>query len=244
MNVNLENDAIYVQLMNNIKEKIINGEYKVGDRIMSERSMAETYGINRLTVRRALRHLEEEGCIKAIQGRGTFVCSVPKFEKKVLLGTGENVSLKATIKMGGMKSSRVVLDFGRIKAVDDIKDCFPDSDEVYRLVRLSFVNDHPYAVQEAYFPCNLFQDAERFNFAEASLYDYMDMYGHCPIKVISYLQVKEAPKEYSEYLHMEEGSKMFFFDYYGFDAEHKITEYTKSYHRPEYTAVRYITEIK
>lgn len=238
------NDAIYVQLMNSIKEKIICGEYKLGDKIMSERSMSLTYGINRLTVRKALQKLEEEGCVKAQQGKGTFVCSIPRLDKKVQLGTGENVSLSTTIKKGGMKSSRIVLSFHKMKAENEIKDCFPESEEVYRLVRLSLVNDQPYAMQEAYFPCELFKDADRFNFAQSSLYDYMDMYGHCPQRVISYLQIKKVPDEYAEILEMEKGKCMFFFDYYGFDRDHKITEYTKSYHKSEYTSVHYVTEIK
>lgn len=238
-----ENYAIYLELVDSIKEKIIQGEYQLGERIMSERAMAEAYGLNRLTVRRALRKLEAEGCIQAIQGKGTFVKAIPIIEKKVTLGTEENVSLKATIKKGGMKSSRRVLAFTKIAEAGEIADYFPDTEDVYQLVRLSLVNDHPYAVQEAYFPCNLFQNAERFNFEEDSLYDYMDIYGHCPQKVVSYLQVEKVPDEYAEVLEIDPGKCIFHFNYFGFDIHHKITEFTRSYHKSEYTAVKYLTEV-
>lgn len=238
------NDALYLQLMDSIKQKIISGEYKVGDRIMSERAMSLAYGINRLTVRKAIQKLEEQGCIKALQGKGTFVQKIPEIDHKIQLGTGENVSLSTTIKKGGMKSSRIVLDLHRIQAVDDIKDTFPDHEEVYQLIRLSLINDHPYAVQETYFPCALFEDAERFDFREGSLYDFMDMCGHCPEKVISYLQIVKAPIQYIDELQMEPNKCMFYFDYYGFDTEHKITEYTKSWHKSEYTSVKYVTVVE
>ncbi|MEG0842189.1 MAG: GntR family transcriptional regulator [Erysipelotrichaceae bacterium] len=236
-------DAIYIQLMNNIKEKIINGEYKIGDKIVSERTMSVNYGINRLTVRRALQELEKEECVKAIQGKGTYVVAIPRLEGKVQLGSGENVSLSTTIKKGGMKSSRLVLSFNKIACEGEMKDYFPQSKQLYQLVRLSLVNDNPYAVQEAYFPCELFSEAERFNFADGSLYDFMDMHNHCPVKVISYLKVVKVPQSYCEVLKMKANKSMFFFDYFGFDQEHKIVEYTKSYHKSEFTTVKYVTEL-
>ena len=44
-----------------------------GDRLPTETDLAERFGVNRHTVRRALKHLEEEGRIEARQGRGRFV---------------------------------------------------------------------------------------------------------------------------------------------------------------------------
>ena len=55
---------IYVQLMDSIKKKIQDGQLQVGDRLVSEREMSEQYGINRMTVRNALKKLQEEGLLK------------------------------------------------------------------------------------------------------------------------------------------------------------------------------------
>ena len=52
--------AVYVQLMENILEKIRTGEYRVGEKIMSERQMAQQYGINRLTVRSAVEKIAKD----------------------------------------------------------------------------------------------------------------------------------------------------------------------------------------
>ena len=59
---------IYQQLMNNIKQKIVNGELKVGDRLPSERVMAEKYGINRMTVHNAIKKMVEEGTLISKRG--------------------------------------------------------------------------------------------------------------------------------------------------------------------------------
>ena len=52
-----EKKAIYVQLMDSIKKKIVDGELSIGERLPSERNMSQVYGINRLTVRNALKKL-------------------------------------------------------------------------------------------------------------------------------------------------------------------------------------------
>ena len=67
----MEYDALYVQLMNSIKEKMLRGEYQIGDKLDSERVMAQQYGINRLTVRKALTMLEDQGFVKAQRGPHT-----------------------------------------------------------------------------------------------------------------------------------------------------------------------------
>ena len=91
-----QNTAIYVQVMNSIKEKIVTGELKLGEKLPSERSMSIHYGINRMTVRNALKRLENEGCIKSIRGSGTYVAKVPKLEKMIELGENEILSLQST----------------------------------------------------------------------------------------------------------------------------------------------------
>ena len=51
----MEYNALYIQLMNRILDKMRRGEYQVGDKMDSERVMAQQYGINRQTVRKAAR---------------------------------------------------------------------------------------------------------------------------------------------------------------------------------------------
>ena len=46
----MEYNALYIQLMNRILDKMRRGEYQVGDKMDSERVMAQQYGINRQTV--------------------------------------------------------------------------------------------------------------------------------------------------------------------------------------------------
>jgi GntR family transcriptional regulator len=64
---------LYYQLASLLTEKIVSQELKAGDRLPTEVELVEEYGISRITVRQALRLLEEEGLIRREVGRGTFV---------------------------------------------------------------------------------------------------------------------------------------------------------------------------
>ncbi|MDF9824247.1 GntR family transcriptional regulator [Breznakia sp. PF5-3] len=233
--------TLYEQLADNIKNKIVNGELKVGDRLMPEREMSTQYGINRMTVRKSLKLLEDEGVIKAYRGKGTYVLKVPSIQDKVELGGTDLISLSMQIRQKGLKSSREILSFKKIKSTKEFEDYFPDSEQLYELIRLSLVNDEPYAIQKTYIPCNLFHDAERFDFIDESLYDYMEEQGHSPHKMVSYLKIEKIPKEYVDVLKLSKQKNVFLFDYFGFDENHKLVEYTISYHLPEYTSFKYIT---
>lgn len=116
---------IYVQLMDSIKKKIQDGQLQVGDRLVSEREMSEQYGINRMTVRNALKKLQEEGVIETKRGSGNYVAKVPYVEEKLELGRAGVYSLSAQIRQKGMKSSRKTLSLTKIKPEDKLKEVFP-----------------------------------------------------------------------------------------------------------------------
>ncbi|MDD3174438.1 MAG: GntR family transcriptional regulator [Herbinix sp.] len=239
----MKEDAVYVQLMKSIKKKIIDGEYHIGDRMESEREMAEKYGINRLTVRNALKKLKEDGYLDAHVGRGTYVKGMPIEKTKINLSEADGlISLSMQIKQTGLKSSREVLSLQKIIVDDEKKEFFKDSEYMYELIRLSMVNDIPYAVQESYFPCSLFKEAERFDFKNGSLYEYMEIWGYIPAKMVSQLKIDYTPVKYQDVLQYGADRKIFSLRYYAYDCNGNQIEYTDSYNLPNYTAYKYITK--
>ena len=64
---------LYIQLQDIIIKKIEEKQYLPGEAIPSERKMAETYGVNRMTVKRAVNKLVEQEYLYRKQGAGTFV---------------------------------------------------------------------------------------------------------------------------------------------------------------------------
>ena len=64
---------VYEQICEKIKNLIVSGVIKSGDKIMSVRDMAAALTINPNTIVKAYKQLEQEGYIYSIQGRGYFV---------------------------------------------------------------------------------------------------------------------------------------------------------------------------
>ena len=59
-----------------LKEKIITGVYKAGEKLPNEAALCETFGVSRITIREALKKLNMMGILDIRQGKGTFVKQV------------------------------------------------------------------------------------------------------------------------------------------------------------------------
>ena len=66
-------EPLYLQIRNQIRERIVAGGLKVGDRLEASRELAKRLGVHRTTVGNAYAELEAEGLIQGTVGRGTFV---------------------------------------------------------------------------------------------------------------------------------------------------------------------------
>lgn len=72
----------YYQLMKLLEHRIRRGDFKPGETLPSETEIAETYGISRMTVRRAISELSSKKIVSPQKGKGTYV-SLPKFNETV-----------------------------------------------------------------------------------------------------------------------------------------------------------------
>lgn len=69
----VKNTKIYEQVIDQIKNMIVNGNVKVGDKLPSERELAETLQVSRTSIREALRALEIIGLIESKHGGGNYI---------------------------------------------------------------------------------------------------------------------------------------------------------------------------
>src|SRR5258708_23920931 len=63
----------YQQVAATIERAIAQGQYQPGQRLASERDLAEEFGVSRPTVRRAVIALEMRGLLESRQGSGVYV---------------------------------------------------------------------------------------------------------------------------------------------------------------------------
>ncbi|MFA6356060.1 MAG: GntR family transcriptional regulator [Candidatus Omnitrophota bacterium] len=72
----------YQQFADIIRDQINRGRYKPGEYIPSERQLSKDFKLNRMTVRKGMAMLIEEGLLQPFRGRGTFVTGYPQARAK------------------------------------------------------------------------------------------------------------------------------------------------------------------
>lgn len=64
---------IYMQIINKIKEQLIVGEFKPGEKLLSVREYSKKVKVNPTTIQRVYKELEMEGFIYTQRGMGSFI---------------------------------------------------------------------------------------------------------------------------------------------------------------------------
>lgn len=143
---------LYYQVELRLREAIESGAYRPGDRLPTEKVLQETFGVSRVTVRTALRRLEEEGMISTQRGRGTFVtiqgdeghrierhtARLHSFEEDIMRQGGEpRIEVHALERIPAPQRIGALLDIG-------------EGTEVTRIRRVGWVGDAPLWVESRY----------------------------------------------------------------------------------------------
>ena len=101
----------YQTIAEDLRRRVSLGEFAAGRLLPSESELSGSYAASRITIRRALDVLREEGLVDARQGFGWFVAVDPLRQSLGRLGT-----IEAQLTSSGAHSERRVLDFGFVAA--------------------------------------------------------------------------------------------------------------------------------
>jgi GntR family transcriptional regulator len=158
---------LYAQLKEAWIAAIAEGEYSPGDRLPSQRALAEKYNASHMTVRRAINELIHEGVIYAIGGKGIYVAE-QKQDAAVepLMGFTEYMGHR------GMAASTRVLQAELQPAstvVSRALDVEVGTPLVY-LRRLRLADDLPVGIQSSYLPHDLCPGLLARDFKQGSLF--------------------------------------------------------------------------
>lgn len=119
-------------------DKISTGEWPVGHMISTELQLCEQFGVSRPTVRTAVLKLVQEGHLRRVKGKGTFVTAPKVLEQATVFI--EN--FLRGMHQRGIEISTEVLEFQIMPAEPKIMERLePDSKEMIKLSRLRYVRD-------------------------------------------------------------------------------------------------------
>ncbi len=145
---------LYAQIKEILKQRIMEGDYAVHERLPSESEMMKVFGVSRITVRQALRDLHTEGLVFSVQGKGTFV-SRPKAVQDIqrLQGFGEAMSPQ------GYDTSARVVSVQETRATTQVAEALKlaKGSDVIELTRIRYLNREPISVDHSFFPTHIGQ---------------------------------------------------------------------------------------
>ena len=90
----LDGAPIYQQISGEIKNRLISGQLKIGDKLPSVREIAEEFKVNPNTVQRVFMELEKEGLTYAERGIGTFIKKDPTMVKYLREKEAEKIRIR------------------------------------------------------------------------------------------------------------------------------------------------------
>ena len=163
-----------------LEEAIASGEFRVHERLPSERKLAELFGTSRMTIRGALAGLLAGGLVYIDPGRGTFVA-----ERALELPTAVLWSFSEEMLARGQTPSSRLLELTVIPAALDLASVFavvPGTPFV-RISRVRLANNIPMGVEVAHLPSHLFPGLESYDLERESLYATLSrVYGVRPTR--------------------------------------------------------------
>lgn len=195
----------YAQIKEYILYKIHSGELEPHDRIPSERSLSEQFGVSRLTVGKAIKELVLEGKLYTQIGKGTFVSEDPIDQTLDML-----TSFSEEMERRGQHPRSEVVQQGIVPAEDPIAHRLhiPVGAKLVMLKRIRLANEQPVALETAYLIATYCEGIlDRFNFARESLYEVLRT--HYRLRLVHAEQeigARPASTEETRMLHLDENS--------------------------------------
>ncbi len=230
--------SLYIQIRDKIKNEILSGRLKAGQKIPSERELCEMFEVSRITIRQAINEAVKEGLLFTVQGKGTFVDG--NEENKINQGLVKLTTFNDTINSVGEVAGTQILNHKMIPI--DFELCkilnLEITNNILNLNLLGTADSIPVVLYKSYFESQiglkLYEkaiDFQKKNYAFSTI----DLYKKFPELIPTYVeQTFEAiiaDEELSDILNVEKGAPVFLVNSIIYINENNPVEYKKAYYR-------------
>jgi len=225
----------YVRLRQSIQQAIETGALESGHALPSERDLAETLALSRVTVRKAIAGLVEDGVLVQRHGAGTYVAEriVKSFSKL----TGFTDDLRAR----GLKPRVEFLErsIGTVNPEEALGLNLSPGARVVRLRRLRFAADKPLALENTAVPQAILKDPKS---VKLSLYEVLERLGCRPTRALQRLRAVALDAEQARLLALPTGSPALAIERRAFLEDGRAVEFTQSLYRGD--AYDFVAELQ
>jgi GntR family transcriptional regulator len=159
----------YRAIADDLRRRVEGGEFAAGRLLPSEAELSRSYEASRITVRRALEELRDEGLVDSRQGFGWFASVDPLRQSLGRLGT-----IEAQLAESGVRSERRILGFRFVKAPPHVRRVL-GAGTVLEVDRLNLADGAPFARVTVWCPDDLATNLSRADVERAPFYELLDV---------------------------------------------------------------------
>ncbi|RVU70525.1 MULTISPECIES: GntR family transcriptional regulator [Lactobacillus] len=222
-------EPMYIKIHNQIKRDIENHVYRVGDRIPAERQLAVKFGVSRMTLRQAIKTLEDEGILERRLGSGTYVAN-QKVQEKM---SGIMSFTEITKANGQVPSSKLIsYQIGRPSLSEKERLHLKQDVDVLRMERIRYADKTPICHEVVTIPYHLIEDISKEDIS-THLYDALEKNSSHIGRVTEYISAANASENDARLLHAKKGEALI--------TRRQVTEFSDGVPF-EYTRARYVAE--
>jgi len=217
---------LYQQLQRALRGAIENGIIGPDDALPPERDLAETLGVSRITVRKAIDELVEDGLLIRKQGSGTFVGN--RVEKNFAKLTSFSEDMRAR----GREPRSVWMNRaeGTVTPEESLTLRSSPGTPVFRFHRIRYADDAPMAIEYATVIASCLTSLDE---VESSLYEALERTGNRPVRALQRLRAVLLTAEQAKLLKAREGEAGLLVARVGYLKDGRAVEYSQSYYRGE-----------
>src|SRR5580658_5013713 len=215
---------LYLQLERALREAIERRVFGPDDALPAERDLATELSVSRITVRKAIDRLVNEGLLVRRQGSGTFVLA--RVEKNFSKLTSFSEDMRAR----GRNPRSVWLRkaAGTVTPEESLTLRASPGTPVYRFNRIRFADDAPMSLEYATILASCLPSMEA---VESSLYAALDLAGNGPVRALQRLRAVLFTAEQAELLQAKEKGAGLLVERLGFLQDGRAAEFTQSFYR-------------
>jgi len=220
---------LYLQIQTLLEEKILSGEWKSGERVMSENEVAAKYSVSRVTARQAIEQLVAKNMLFRSPGKGTFVS-----EQDLAYGFSTMMSFSRSLQARGSVVGTQILDQGSVPAPEQVsaKLRLERDEEVVTIRRLRIVDGIPAAIHASYFSARVYGSLLHVDLTVESLLEAAERIGGVPMAYSQdSLRAVPASRADAALLSITAGTPMMELEGVVYDEQNHPCRYTKGIYR-------------
>jgi GntR family transcriptional regulator len=215
---------LYQRLQRALRQAIADNRLAADEALPPERDIAQEFGLSRITVRRALEALADEGLVTRRQGAGTFVAArVEKSFSKLSSFSEDMLSRGRSPRSVWLRRSD-----GAVTPEESMILGLGPGTPVYRFNRVRFADDAPMALEYSTIPGFCLPSKEA---VQTSLYDALERHGNRPVRALQRLRALLFTTAQAQLLGVGEGAPGLLIERRGFLRDGRAVEFTQSYYR-------------